>query len=97
MPDKRAICGIDMKQNDSLSSVCGGCLTCQEWAQLVLDKEASHEQIDYVRQHLATCEHCADCFETDKVLRDMVRCKCGKELPTNLLEQIREKIQSFAE
>jgi len=84
-----------MENNTTISLHCGGCLTCQEWAQLVLDKEASKSQIDYVRKHLDTCPHCSDCFETDKALREMVRCKCGKELPTNLLEQIRAKIQSL--
>ena len=93
MLDKRAIYATNMTQKDTLSSHCVGCLTCQEWAQLVLDQEASEAQIDYVREHLAGCSDCAHCFDTDKALRDMVRCKCGKELPINLLEQIREKIQ----
>ena len=71
---------------------CKGCLTCQEWAQLVLDREANPEQMAYVQNHMATCKCCAECFETDKFLRETIKCKCGKDLPTNLLEQIREKI-----
>jgi predicted anti-sigma-YlaC factor YlaD len=71
---------------------CSGCLTCQEWAQLVLDQEADEAQMEYVKQHVANCPCCADCFETDKILREKIKCKCGKDLPDNLLEQIREKV-----
>ena len=79
-------------ENIQKNTYCSGCFTCQEWTQLVLDQEANCEQIAYVQQHMAECPNCADCFAMDKALREAVKCKCGKEIPTDLWLKVRERL-----
>jgi predicted anti-sigma-YlaC factor YlaD len=61
---------------------------------LVLDREASAEDMAYVKSHLETCTHCLDCYETDKTLKEALKTKISKKCPNALMDCIKEKILS---
>jgi mycothiol system anti-sigma-R factor len=74
---------------------CSECRTCLEWMQIVMDEEASSEQIAFVKNHVDNCKHCQQCYEVDTTLKELIRCKCGKEIPQELLDHIQLKLSEM--
>ncbi|GAB4397554.1 MAG: hypothetical protein OHK0053_14260 [Microscillaceae bacterium] len=72
---------------------CEDCKTCLEVLQIVLDAEASPEEVVFVEEHIRTCENCHGCYQVDKALRETIRLKIEKiSPPYELIHLIQSKI-----
>lgn len=79
--------------SDKQEEHCLECETCLKVLQIVLDGEASQDEQLFVQQHIATCEHCCECYATDKELRDCIKSKIERlTVPMDLLSNIKIKI-----
>jgi mycothiol system anti-sigma-R factor len=64
---------------------------------MVLDGEASPEQQEKFMTHIDTCSHCFECYEVDKSVKELVKYKIeNREVPNNLIDTIKSKIQKGA-
>lgn len=68
--------------------------SCTEMMHLVLDGEASSEQLSLFRQHLSDCPQCHGRYEVHAVIQRMVRDRCCDAPPDDLEDQIWSKIKS---
>ncbi len=72
-------------------STCGECL---EILQLLLDKEASQEQEQFVNDHIEECIHCFEHLQLEKGIRELIRTRIANlPVPDGLANEIRAKIQ----
>jgi mycothiol system anti-sigma-R factor len=75
---------------------CSSCNECLQVLQIVLDGEATPEEADFVHHHIATCNHCLECYEVDKTLRQMVKAKVlNLNCPQDLAQLIEVKISEL--
>ncbi len=79
--------------HDSANGHCPECEKCLEVLHIVLDDEATEEQVAFVKAHVDSCSRCFDCYEVDKSLKESVRVKISKkQLPDGLIEEIHLRI-----
>ena len=73
-----------------------GNATCMEMLQLVLDGQATEEQVGYWRTHLGLCQPCYEKYNVDNAIKEMVKseCCCSK-IPQEVIEQISIKIKQI--
>ncbi len=77
---------------------CEECKEFLEVLQLVLDNEATPEQIEFVDEHIENCGYCLECYEVDKTLRQTVKQKVQRiHSPQDLTLLIQSKIETFLE
>lgn len=72
--------------------LCKECQHCLEALELVLDKEATPEDMAYVKQHLETCTHCLECYEVDKTIRETLKNKLSKKCPNSVMDCIKQAV-----
>ncbi|MEX2335851.1 MAG: zf-HC2 domain-containing protein [Fulvivirga sp.] len=66
---------------------------CLKILSLVLDEEASPEEQEYFKKHIENCMPYYQIYNVDKAIKDLIRKKCyDKEVPNDLVEQIKSKI-----
>ena len=74
-----------------------GNATCMEMLQLVIDGQATEEQVAYWRAHLGMCQPCYEKYQVDNAVKEMVKseCCCSK-IPQEVIDQLSTKIKSIA-
>lgn len=81
---------------ENQENVCSECQDCLKVLQIVLDDEATPEEVALVHEHINRCAHCLDCYETDKSLKEAVKKKIKKpNTPTDLIDCIKEKLATI--
>lgn len=85
-----------MSQPTNLSSPFGNA-TCMEMLQLVLDGQATDEQVTYWKTHLGMCQPCYEKYNVDNAIKELIKseCCCSK-IPQNVIEQISNRIKQIA-
>ncbi|MBX7125152.1 MAG: hypothetical protein K1X47_05630 [Cyclobacteriaceae bacterium] len=72
-----------------------GKLSCLEMLQLVLDGQATSEQIAYFKKHMEVCMPCYKSYSVDMMIKDMLQRKCcGSGIAPETLDSIRQKISA---
>lgn len=74
-----------------------GNASCMEMLQLVLDGQASREQVNYWKDHLGMCQPCYEKYQIDHAIKEAIKteCCCSK-IPQETIDQLREKIKQIA-
>jgi mycothiol system anti-sigma-R factor len=62
--------------------------------ELYLDGELDPETTAVLDVHLSTCTPCADRSDFKRRLKMLVASKCGCEVPPELMERIRTRLES---
>ena len=61
-----------------------------------LDGELTEERKAAIRQHLDECQPCAEPYDFEAELREVVRRKCQEQVPEALMTKVRAALQSEA-
>lgn len=81
-----------MNHGDMINASGNSC-NCMDMMQLVLDGEASPEQIDFFRNHVQQCTTCANNYSVDATIQHLVKSTCcGGQPPQELIEKIRAQL-----
>ena len=74
-----------------------GNASCMEMLQLVLDGQATDEQVLYWRQHMGMCQPCYEKYNIDNAIKEAIQseCCCSK-IPKETIDQLRERIKNIA-
>jgi mycothiol system anti-sigma-R factor len=74
-----------------------GNATCMEMLQVVLDGQASEEQVHYWKSHLGLCQPCYEKYKVDVAIKEMVKAECCcSKIPQDVIEQLSHKIKQIA-
>ncbi|WKN44497.1 hypothetical protein [Tunicatimonas pelagia] len=66
---------------------------CLELLPLVLDSQASTEDVDFFHQYAVNWPEVLDCYEKEKAFRETLKIKLGRfNAPDDLLSDIRKHI-----
>lgn len=66
---------------------------CIEMLNLVLDHEASDEQMADFEKHMESCMPCYENYQLDTVIKQLIKKTCcGKKVPQDMVEAIRSKV-----
>ena len=81
-----------MNQGDMKNQTGNSC-NCMDMIQLVIDGEASQDQINFFRNHLQECSTCANNYSVDVTIQHLVKSTCcGGQAPQELIEKIRAQL-----
>lgn len=70
---------------------------CLKVIQYILDGEATDEQQKHFAKHILACIPCFEQYHLDKSIKLALQTKiCKKEVPPNLVEEIRIRIGNIA-
>ncbi len=85
-----------MSHSTNQSSPFGNA-TCMEMLQLVLDGQATDEQVTYWKTHLGMCQPCYEKYNVDNAIKELIKseCCCSK-IPQSVIEQISSRIKQIA-
>jgi mycothiol system anti-sigma-R factor len=74
-----------------------GSATCMEMLQLVVDGQATPEQVAYWKEHMGMCQPCYEKYKVENAVKEMVKseCCCSK-IPQNVIDELSSKIKSIA-
>ena len=61
-----------------------------------LDGELTEERKAAIRQHLDECQPCAEPYDFEAELREVVRRKCQEQVPEALMTKVRAALQTEA-
>ena len=76
---------------------CNDCEKAANMLQVVIDGEASKEDLTEFEMHLSKCSNCANAYETEKKLLQAIKNKISSKCcPQMLLNSVREKIQQLS-
>lgn len=66
---------------------------CLKMLQLILDGEASEKEKDhFLKHHLEECLPCYKNYNLEVAIRELVKTKCCKDAPQDLIESIKNKV-----
>ncbi|AFR29685.1 putative anti-sigma factor [Arthrobacter sp. Rue61a] len=60
-----------------------------------LDGALTREDLTEIKQHLDTCEECAEQYDLECLIRTMVKRSCTESAPENLKNSILDRIHSI--
>jgi anti-sigma factor (TIGR02949 family) len=93
MEANKSIKIVSKKEEMSLKQSCSNHAECMKAIQLILDGEASKEQLEHFNQNIDHCLPCIQKYNLEKVIRDTLRCKLEKKcVPTDLVASIKTKL-----
>ncbi len=70
--------------------------SCMEMLQLILDGDATPEQQDGFRAHIAECMPCFNSYQLDNALKELLKTRCnGKGAPQALVDKIKMQISQI--
>jgi anti-sigma factor (TIGR02949 family) len=82
------------KQESNVSQK--GCIELEkflDFLHLMLDKEASTDQIQYLDDHLEKCMSCLEKYQVEKELRQLIKSSLAERtVPVELANEIRKKV-----
>ncbi len=80
-----------MKQN------CDHAADCLKMIQLLLDGEASDQQVERFKNNLDTCRPCIEMYHLEKEIRQLLQGRMEKRIcPDQLVQSIKARIVSFS-
>ncbi|QSE97815.1 zf-HC2 domain-containing protein [Fulvivirga lutea] len=66
---------------------------CMKLLQLVLDDEATPTEREVFEKHVCNCMPYFEIYQVDKAIKSLVKKTCcGKDMPTDLANEIRAKL-----
>lgn len=72
---------------------CDNSQQCFEMLQLILDGEASLPQKEhFLKEHLEQCMPCYKNYHLEVAIRELLKSKCTKHAPQELIDDIRKKV-----
>jgi mycothiol system anti-sigma-R factor len=81
-----------MNQGESKNPTNDSC-NCMDMVQLVLDGEASQEEIIFFNDHLRQCKTCANNYSVDATIQHLIKSTCcGSQPPEDLVNKIRSRL-----
>ena len=76
-------------------STCSEEGQCLELLRVVMDEEATEEEIAYVKKHIEVCHKCYNNYDLEKAIRKLIHEKTEQvTVPQDLIDGIKEKIKS---
>ncbi len=67
--------------------------SCMQMLQIILDEQASADQKEYFKFHMAKCLPCFKSYNIDATIKELLKSKCcAGEAPHDLIEVIKQKI-----
>lgn len=70
---------------------------CVEMLQLIVDEQASQEQIAFFKEHVAICKSCLDNYTLDNAIKKALQTKLeSKCCPDEVVNRIKAAISSEA-
>ena len=83
----------DSNKNGAAACDCGQFLSVM---QLILDDEASEEQLCFFKEHMLDCHGCLEYYNVEKSVIDEIRTKLERKCcPESLKKSILGKIQAI--
>ena len=69
---------------------------CKEMLQIVLDGQATEEQLIYWKNHMGMCDPCFEKFKLDNAIKERIiaDCCCSK-IPQEVIDQISSNIKQI--
>jgi anti-sigma factor (TIGR02949 family) len=93
MESKNDMNTVSNKEEMSVKQSCTNHAECMKAIQLILDGEASKEQLEHFDQNIDKCLPCMQKYNLERVIRDTLRCKLEKRcVPTDLIASIKTKL-----
>ena len=85
-----------MSRNPTNPSPFGNA-NCMEMLQIVLDGQATEEQLKYWKAHTGICHPCYEKYKLDTAVIEKIKseCCCSK-VPQDVIEQLSKKIKEIA-
>lgn len=71
-----------------------GCSEALQELEQYLDGELPHTELATIRDHLTACYPCADRASFEEQLRALVRERCAESAPPQLLDRIRDRLDT---
>ncbi len=69
---------------------------CMKWIQRLLDGDTTPEQAQHIQANIGKCIPCEKGFALENAIKDALQFRIEKKnVPTNLIEVIRQKINIF--
>jgi ribosomal protein S3AE len=69
---------------------------CFKMIQKIVDGQASEQELEQFKAKMGDCLPCEKNFELEKCMKEALQLKLSKkDVPTNLLDCIKEKIANF--
>jgi anti-sigma factor (TIGR02949 family) len=76
---------------------CDHSADCLKMVQLILDGEATEEQVNQFRNNLDTCRPCFEMYHLEKEVKQMLQGRMEKRsCPDQLINAIKSRILSFS-
>lgn len=71
---------------------------CLKVLELVLDNEASEEEVEKYFEHVNQCWTCYENYNLEKSIRELIKTKCEQRtVPEDLANKIRQQIQNASD
>lgn len=84
---------LQVKENGNYVKECKNRNECLKALQLILDDQASVEQVEHFKQNIDKCLPCIENYNLEITVRQMLCDKIQKkEVPTDLINSIKAKI-----
>jgi len=80
------------KKEMTTKQTCTNHAECMKAIQLILDGEASKEQLEHFNQNIDKCLPCVHKYNLEQSIREALRCKLEKKCPKELIDSIKTKI-----
>jgi len=78
------------KKSETKATCCNGCM---DVLHMVIDGEATEDQIKYLNEHIDECAPCYNHYKIDKSVKEVIKHKLGnKTVPPALLDNIKSKL-----
>jgi len=73
---------------------CQRIADCMKMAHLILDGQASDEQINQLKLNMGSCLPCEKGYELEKCIKETIQLRLEKKcIPSNLIDCIKQKIK----
>lgn len=69
---------------------------CEHLLQLIIDGQATPEQITVFQQHICSCKNCDESFKIDIAIKEAIKKNCGcHQAPQELVNTIQGALQNL--
>jgi anti-sigma factor (TIGR02949 family) len=90
---RKAFSLLEKKETANYSTECKNRIQCLKALQLILDGEATPEQLAHFNAHIDTCLPCIEGYNLEVTVRQLLCDKIEKKtVPTEVIEAIKVKI-----
>ncbi len=83
-----------MNDPSKMKHDCSNQKECLQLLQAILDGEATQAQKEhFMKEHLDSCMPCYQNYHLEVAIRDLLKKKCTREAPQELIESIKKQIE----